>query len=315
MSTSGIEAGAEKAAQSAPSPQEQLMAIVSGAAKPEPAKAEAAKAESARLDAAKIEAVRTEPAKPEIVATGAKILPPAARVRPGFRLDGRLAGVACAALAVGTLVGAGASALSTPRADRTAGAFTEVQAGLEANRVEAARLNTEIERLGRTLSALRDANEVTRTDAKTRANGVSERLAKLEQTVTTRMTGLGERIEQSDRDHATRLAALSTLIEKRPAPAPAPAAAAAPAPAPAAAKPEPAQTGAIPDKPKPAVIEGWAVRDVYDGAAMLEDRKRRLVEVAPGDTVPGVGRVEALERRGRDWVVVTRQGLITPQSW
>ncbi|MEA1830718.1 hypothetical protein U8607_01355 [Methylobacterium durans] len=306
MSTSGIEAGAEKpAAQSTPSPQEQLKAIVSGAARTEAAKAEP--------PASDPEAAKSQPVA-ESVAPGRKAASAAVRARPTFRLDARLAGVACAALAVGTLVGAGASTLSAPRIDRAVGAFTEVQSGLEAGRVEAARLNTEIERIGRTLAALKDANEVSRGDAKTRATGVTERLTKMEQTVSARLTALGERIEQSDREHATRMAALATSIEKRPVAAPV--AAPAPAPTPAAsAKAEPAQTGAIPEKPKPAVIEGWAVRDVYDGAAMLEDRKRRLVEVAPGDTVPGIGRVEAVERRGRDWVVVTRQGLITPQSW
>ena len=66
---------------------------------------------------------------------------------------------------------------------------------------------------------------------------------------------------------------------------------------------------------KPPVIDGWALRDIFEGAAILENRRHRLVEVGPGDVVPGVGRVEAVERRGRDWVVVTRQGLVTPQPW
>ena len=63
------------------------------------------------------------------------------------------------------------------------------------------------------------------------------------------------------------------------------------------------------------MVETWAVRDVFDGTAILEDRRRRLVEVGPGDSVPGIGRVEGIERRGREWVVVTRQGLITHQAW
>ena len=66
---------------------------------------------------------------------------------------------------------------------------------------------------------------------------------------------------------------------------------------------------------KTPVIDGWALRDIFEGAAILESRRHRLVEVGPGDIVPGVGRVESVERRGRDWVVVTRQGLVTPQSW
>lgn len=66
---------------------------------------------------------------------------------------------------------------------------------------------------------------------------------------------------------------------------------------------------------KAPVIDGWALRDIFEGAAILENRRHRLVEVGPGDVVPGVGRVESVERRGREWVVVTRQGLVTPQPW
>ncbi|MFD0936080.1 hypothetical protein ACFQ12_12940, partial [Methylobacterium trifolii] len=95
--------------------------------------------------------------------------------------------------------------------------------------------------------------------------------------------------------------------------APAPVAAVKPEPS----KPEPTQTGSIADAKaaKPPVIESWAVRDVYDGTAMLEDRRRRLVEVGAGDVIPGVGRVDAVERRGREWVVVTRAGIVTSQPW
>jgi hypothetical protein len=49
---------------------------------------------------------------------------------------------------------------------------------------------------------------------------------------------------------------------------------------------------------------------VYDGLALIESRNRRLLEVGPGAMVPGVGRVEAIEKRGKRWVVVTAKGLI-----
>jgi hypothetical protein len=52
------------------------------------------------------------------------------------------------------------------------------------------------------------------------------------------------------------------------------------------------------------------VREVYDGAALVESQNRRLYEVVPGGVVPGVGRVEAIERRGRNWVVLTDKGII-----
>ena len=31
-------------------------------------------------------------------------------------------------------------------------------------------------------------------------------------------------------------------------------------------------------------------------------------QIGPGDMLPGAGRVERIERRGRDWTVVTNQG-------
>jgi len=35
-----------------------------------------------------------------------------------------------------------------------------------------------------------------------------------------------------------------------------------------------------------------------------------LREVAPGDALPGVGRIRSIERRRGQWVVVTANGLI-----
>ncbi|WP_244936140.1 hypothetical protein [Methylobacterium currus] len=143
-----------------------------------------------------------------------------------------------------------------------------------------------------------------------------------------RLTTLAERQDHADREQSARLAALVDKLDKRQgatpvaaaplAPAPAPVAAAAPVAAPKHVAAEPALTGSLPDKPpaaKPGTIEGWVLRDVYDGMAMIENRNRRLVEVGPGDTLPGAGRVEAIERRGRTWVVVTSKGVITPQAW
>jgi hypothetical protein len=59
-------------------------------------------------------------------------------------------------------------------------------------------------------------------------------------------------------------------------------------------------------------IQGWVLRDVYDGIALVEGRGGYR-EVAVGEAIPGVGRVEAIERRGRRWVVVTSQGFITSE--
>ena len=61
---------------------------------------------------------------------------------------------------------------------------------------------------------------------------------------------------------------------------------------------------------RPTTIEGWMLRDVTNGTAVLEgpDGIRR---VARGDTIPGVGRVESIFRWGNRLIVATSKGLIS----
>jgi len=68
-----------------------------------------------------------------------------------------------------------------------------------------------------------------------------------------------------------------------------------------------------PPAPKPAKaepVDGWVLREVYNGSALVESRNRGLYEVMPGSLIPGVGKVETIERRGARWVVVTDKGFI-----
>ncbi|KQP33555.1 hypothetical protein ASF49_06575 [Methylobacterium sp. Leaf104] len=225
-----------------------------------------------------------------------------------FRVEPRLLAIAVASLGLGALLGAGAMGLAAPRGSEGGETLAQIRHQIEIGRTESER---QVERLVKGLAQLQDNAEAARTEAKARHTNLAERLGRAEQSLTTKLAATGDRLEQAEKDQTARLAALTTQIEKR-------AAAPVPAAAPQAAKAlpaEPTETGTIPDKPKPSPAEGWAVREVYDGVAVLEDRKRRLVEVGLGDTVPGVGRIENIERRGKTWVVVTKQGTITPQAW
>jgi hypothetical protein len=56
-------------------------------------------------------------------------------------------------------------------------------------------------------------------------------------------------------------------------------------------------------------IEGWVLRDVARGGALIDGR-RGVYEVYAGDFVPGLGRVDAIRRQDGRWVVVTTKGLI-----
>lgn len=67
-------------------------------------------------------------------------------------------------------------------------------------------------------------------------------------------------------------------------------------------------TGSV-TPPQP-IVDGWIVRNVYRGTALIQGRGFGMIEVEPGDTLPGIGRVEAIRRQDGRWVVVTSRGLI-----
>jgi hypothetical protein len=80
-------------------------------------------------------------------------------------------------------------------------------------------------------------------------------------------------------------------------------ASAAPTPAPAAPPKPQVQVGRLP------TLDGWVLRDVRRGGALIEGRAG-LYEVYAGDPIPGLGRVDAIRRQDGHWVVVTTKGLV-----
>jgi hypothetical protein len=61
---------------------------------------------------------------------------------------------------------------------------------------------------------------------------------------------------------------------------------------------------------RPTTIEGWTVREVVGGTAVLEGPDG-VWRAARGETVPGVGRVDSIVRWGNRWIVATSKGLIS----
>jgi len=61
---------------------------------------------------------------------------------------------------------------------------------------------------------------------------------------------------------------------------------------------------------RPTTIEGWTVRDVVNGTAVLEG-PNGVWRAAAGSTVPPLGRVDSIVRWGNRWIVATSSGLIT----
>lgn len=241
------------------------------------------------------------------------------------KAEPRLVAVAGSALVLGSILGAGAMSLAGSRDAAPNAAIASLATAIDAGRTDTAKLAGSVAKLEHTIAELRTASEAARKE--TKGGVIGDKLAQLDKSLTAKIAGLGERIDQAEREQTNRLSALanrpSAKVETK-----------------AEAKAEPTQTGSLAEPrdklpeartaepkqaetkveakvaaAKPPVLENYALRDIYEGAAIIEGRNRRLFQVMPGDTLPGAGRVEGIERQGRNWVVVTRQGLVTPQAW
>jgi len=67
--------------------------------------------------------------------------------------------------------------------------------------------------------------------------------------------------------------------------------------------------GEPPTTLKPPIVQGWVLRRVYDGAALIESRDG-IIEVETGTITPGLGRIEGIKRQDGRWVVLTSRGLV-----
>ncbi len=115
-------------------------------------------------------------------------------------------------------------------------------------------------------------------------------------TTSTQLSRISDRVERAEKAQAETAQKTARLLETPKAPAPAPT----------------DVTGSIAEKQpaRPPIVEGWVIRDIFGGRAMVESGRYGIFEVGPGAPLPGVGRVEAVRRQDGRWVVVTQKGLI-----
>jgi hypothetical protein len=167
------------------------------------------------------------------------------------------------------------------------------------------------------MKALRD----TVTQLRTATRTLSENLASLKGSLTTsntvqnqqiaKLTDSLERVEKAEQRRAAATATTTTaaVTASRQASASDVTGSIAAKPhstlAPGPGAPPEAQAAAL----RQAVVQGWVLRRVYDGAALIEGRDG-IIEVEPGDVAPGLGRIEAIKRHDGRWAVVTARGLI-----
>ena len=216
-----------------------------------------------------------------------------------------------AVVALAAVAGAIGGALATSGLGR--GSATEVATAPRNIELEAA-----VARIDADIVALKASVEQNAKLGVTQFNKTSDRLEKVEKA---QVEPAGKLAKLSD--EVSKLRAAQPLPRRLAAAAPAQVAAAAPAtttvpkdvtgsvapPAAAATPPAAPATAAKPEIARLPTVEGWVLRDVGYGGALIEGR-RGVFEIYAGDSIPGVGRVDAIRKQDGRWVVVTSKGLI-----
>ncbi len=283
--------------------------------KPDPVKIEPPKIEASRVEVPKFEAkAETQPETRSESRPGKLIvMAPAERswgreeFAPHVKADEpretggkrRLSAMA-AVVAIAASVGAISGALATA-------GMMHFASPAPAQVADTSALESSVARIDADVVALKANVEHTSKTGLGQFNRTNDRLDKLEKAQAEPMAKIAKLSETVDKLRATPPAAPAQAAAAAAkettgsiAPTQVATAAAAPVPAPAAPKTE---VGRLP------TIDGWVLRDVANGGALIEGRGG-LYEVYAGDPIPGIGRVDAIRRQDGRWVVVTSKGLI-----
>jgi hypothetical protein len=227
--------------------------------------------------------------------------------RPGADARGstgkRRFGAMAAVVALATVAGALGGALATAGVGKLI-AGDQAQAS-----VKDPALESSVARLDADIVALKASLEHSSKTTTGQINRATDRLDKVEKAQAEPAAKLARLSEAVDKLRAaqaptTTVAAASTSAKEKDVTGSIPqqaVAAAAAAPGPAA--PPKTEIARLP------TVEGWRLRDVAYGGALIESR-RGTYEVYAGDPVPGLGRVDAIRKQDGRWVVVTSKGLI-----
>jgi hypothetical protein len=205
-----------------------------------------------------------------------------------------------AVVALATIAGAIGGALVTAGLTRVAdaGGMTSGNGALE----------SAIARIDADIVALKAGLERTSTLGTSQFNKTSDRLDKIEKAQTEPTAKLARLSEALDKLRAPQAAAPVTTAATSAAAAPKDVTGSVTTPSGATALPP----SVAPPKTETArlpTVEGWVLRDVGHGGALIEGRNG-LYEVYAGDPVPGLGRVDAIRKQDGRWVVVTTKGLV-----
>ncbi|WP_426611106.1 hypothetical protein [Bradyrhizobium sp. McL0616] len=309
---------APEAAAAAPQDVEAAAAVEAPSIAPDheaPPKPDAPKVEPPRIEVPKISAKPEAEAKPEPQPGKLTVMAPSERswdreeFAPHVKADEiresggtrRLSAMA-AVVAIAACVGAVSGALAT------AGVMHFAAGPAPAQIADTSALDASVSRIDADIVALKANVEHASKTGVSQSNRANDRLDKLEKAQAEPMAKLAKLSETVDKLRVTPPAVPAQAAAAVPAkettgsigPTQVATAAATPAPVPAAPKTE---IGRLP------TVDGWVLRDVSNGGALIEGRGG-LYEVYAGDPIPGIGRVDAIRRQDGRWVVVTSKGLI-----
>jgi hypothetical protein len=276
------------------------------AAAPQAAAMEAAPATEAKDAAPAAAATSAEPGASEGAAAAGKL-----NVRPGFdfakfrpdfsRLRPSSSSAALAAslgfaCGVGLLIGAvGTMGVGHLRASTTSTAAPKPAAVDETRALKHTVAQIE-QQLAALKTSIDHSNKVVSAQTKSLAERY-DRSTRAQSDLQSKLSKIGDSVERLEKRVATATAADTTGSVKPQQVASIPVPTPAPAP-PEAKKPAP-----------PHVIDGWVIRDVFRGRALVASRYG-VFEAAPGLELPGLGVVESVKRQDGQWVVITDKGLI-----
>jgi hypothetical protein len=262
-------------------------------------KADTPKVEAPRVEAPKVESSKPHTSGPDPRVTGKLVIMSSgdrssnddgAHPKAGTASGKRRFSAMAAVVALATVAGAIGGALAT------SSAFTHPSAGAETAGNTA--LEAAVARIDADILALKASVEQTSKMAVSQFNKTGDRL---------------DKVEKAQAEPAAKLAKLSEAIDKlRTAPVPVAAVPAAPKEVTGSIAPPASTAAATPPKVEVArlpKVEGWILRDVGNGGALIESRQG-IFEVYAGDPVPGLGRIDAIRKQDGRWVVVTSKGLI-----
>ena len=172
------------------------------------------------------------------------------------------------------------------------GGLEDVRSAQAKQAAEAQQLRREIHALNQEIQALRanaqkqaEEGRAALVNANSSTAKINDRLDKAERAASTRLDQQQARVERLERLNADPVVTSSTdktgqTTHKKDA------------------SDQPLRAGA-----------DYVLRSVRNGVAVVQTQ-RGLIEVGPGDMIPGIGRVRSIEKVDGRWVVVTRDGVI-----